>query len=102
MIGYPSIPVKGMIRLTCRRCKGTGEVPNVAYEACRTMQSEEAKRYFYMEQEDAPEEEEEAKEGDGCAIHEKTVTCPQCGGSGVLEFDEDEWELAVEPEEESE
>jgi RecJ-like exonuclease len=89
-----------MIRLTCRRCKGTGEIPNVAYEACRTMQSEEAKRYFYMDQEHGTPE--EADRSDGCAVHEKTVPCPQCDGHGFLEFDEEEWELSVVPEEDEE
>ena len=46
-----------MIRLTCRLCKGRGTVPNIAYEACRTMQSQEAKRYFYMNQEHDTSEE---------------------------------------------
>ncbi len=89
-----------MIRLTCRRCKGTGQIPNVAYEACRTMQSEEAKRYFYMDQEHKPEETNE--KGDACAVHEKTASCPQCDGEGSLTFDEDEWELSVVPEEDEE
>ena len=89
-----------MIRLTCRRCKGTGTIPNVAYEVCRTMQSHEAKRYFYMNQEHNAEEAPE--KGDGCAVHEKTVTCPQCDGEGSFEFDEEEWELAVVPEEDEE
>ena len=89
-----------MIRLTCRRCKGTGQIPNVAYEACRTMQSEEAKRYFYMNQEHDTAEENDRT--NGCAAHEKTVPCPQCEGEGALEFDEGEWELAVLPEEDEE
>jgi DnaJ-class molecular chaperone len=89
-----------MIRLTCRLCKGTGVIPNVAYEACRTMQSQEAKRYFYINQEHNAEEANE--KGDGCAVHEKTVTCPQCDGNGVLEFDEEDWELSVMPEEDEE
>jgi RecJ-like exonuclease len=89
-----------MIRLTCRRCKGTGTIPNVAYEVCRTMQSHDAKRYFYINQEHSPGEENE--KGDGCAVHEKTVPCPQCDGEGSLEFDEDEWELTVVPEEDEE
>ena len=89
-----------MIRLTCRRCKGTGKIPNLAYEVCRTMQSHETKRYFYMDQEHKPGEANE--KGDGCAVHEKTVPCPQCDGTGILEFDEDEWELSVLPDEDEE
>lgn len=89
-----------MIRLTCRRCKGTGTIPNVAYEVCRTMQSHEAKRYFYIDQDESPSENN--TKPDGCAVHEKTVTCPQCDGGGSLEFDEEEWELAVVPEEDEE
>ncbi|HVP24910.1 MAG TPA: hypothetical protein VMS81_02920 [Methanomicrobiales archaeon] len=89
-----------MIRLTCRRCKGTGVIPNVAYEACRTMQSQEAKRYFYMNQEhETPGEDDRTN---GCAVHEKTVTCPRCDGNGILEFDEEDWELSVMPEEDEE
>jgi hypothetical protein len=53
-----------------------------------------------MNQEHNPEEENE--KGDGCAVHEKTVPCPQCDGEGSLEFDEEEWELAVVPEEDEE
>jgi len=85
---------EGMIRLTCRRCKGAGTIPNIAYEVCRTMQSHDAKRYFYMNQ----EHDSSSDEGDrtnGCAVHEKTVTCPRCEGTGVLEFDDEDWELAV-------
>jgi len=26
------------------------------------------------------------------------VVCPQCAGEGVLEFDENEWDLSVVPE----
>jgi len=96
----PTHPVRSMIRLICRRCKGTGEILNVAYEACRTMQSEEAKRYFYLDSDDIPDEVDDKP--DGCAVQEKTVTCPQCDGQGVLEFDEEEWDLAVEPEEDEE
>jgi RecJ-like exonuclease len=89
-----------MIRLTCRRCKGTGTVPNIAYEVCRNMQSPEAKRHFYFDYDDVADEVSEGS--DGCAVHEKTVPCPQCDGNGVLEFDEEEWELSVDPEEEEE
>ena len=89
-----------MIRLVCRRCKGAGKIPNIAYEMCRTMQSHEAKRYFYMNQEEAPPEEDDRS--NGCTVHEKTVPCPQCDGHGFLEFDEEAWELAVLPEEDGE
>ena len=89
-----------MIRLICRRCKGTGAIPNIAYEMCRTMQSHEARRYFYMNQEHDSSEENDRS--NGCAVHEKTVPCPQCDGNGVLEFDEEEWELSVVPEEDEE
>ena len=89
-----------MIRLTCRLCKGRGTVPNIAYEACRTMQSQEAKRYFYLNQEHDTSEENDRT--NGCAVHEKTVPCPQCDGNGILEFDEEEWEVSVVPEEDEE
>ena len=87
-----------MIRLTCRQCKGTGIIPNIAYEMCRTMQSPEAKRHFYFDYDDVPDE----VNPDGCAVHEQTVPCPRCGGHGFLEFDEEEWDLAVVPEEDEE
>jgi hypothetical protein len=64
------------------------------------MQSHDAKRYFYMNQEHTPGEENE--KGDGCSVHEKTAICPQCDGEGSLEFDEEEWELTVVPEEDEE
>lgn len=89
-----------MIRLVCRRCKGTGAIPNIAYEMCRTMQSHEAKRYFYLDSDDVPDEVKEMT--NGCAVHEKTVPCPQCDGHGILEFDEEEWGVSVIPEEDEE
>jgi len=86
-----------MIRLICRRCKGMGTIPNIAYEMCRTMQSPEAKRHFYFDFDDVPDKVPEGS--DGCAVHEKTVPCPQCDGHGIVEFDEEEWDLAVIPDE---
>ncbi len=64
------------------------------------MQSPEAKRHFYFDYDDVPDEVGEGS--NGCTVHEKTVPCPQCDGHGVVEFDEEEWELSVDPEEEEE
>ena len=88
-----------MIRLTCRLCKGTGTIPNIAYEMCRTN-SPGARRHFYYDYYEVPDEVGEGS--NGCAVHEKTVPCPRCDGNGSLEFDEEEWELSVIPEEDEE
>ena len=89
-----------MIRLTCRLCRGTGTVPNPVYEACRTIRSPEARRHFYFDYDGEPDQPEEGS--DGCAVHDRKVSCPQCLGHGVVEFDEEEWELSVIPEEDEE
>ncbi|MDD1720251.1 MAG: hypothetical protein LUQ25_09345 [Methanoregulaceae archaeon] len=87
-----------MILLTCRRCKGTGEIPNEQYEICMALRSDEAKRYFRMHMN------HEDKDGndipDGCEMVQ-SVPCPDCDGAGRLSFDEEEWELRVVEEGES-
>ena len=83
-----------MIVLTCRRCRGSGEVPNLQYEICQKMTSQSARQHFCIPGTDECEDAEEWVRL-GCA-HEKTLPCPVCGGEGVLEFDEDEWDLSVE------
>jgi hypothetical protein len=77
-----------MIRLTCRQCGGTGEIPNIASEICRTMQPHDAMRYFTVNREhDALEENDRTN---GCAVHGRTLPGPRCDGHGVLEFDDEE------------
>ncbi len=82
-----------MIVLTCRRCRGSGEVPNLQYEICQKMNSAAARQHFCIPGTDECEEAEEWVRV-GCG-HEKTLPCPVCGGEGVLEFDEDEWDVSV-------
>ncbi|MDD1646055.1 MAG: hypothetical protein LUP93_07115 [Methanomicrobiales archaeon] len=82
-----------MIVLTCRRCKGSGEVPNLQYEICQKMTSAAARQHFCIPGTDECEDAEEWVRL-GCA-HEKTLPCPVCGGDGVLEFDEEDWDLSI-------
>ena len=82
-----------MIVLTCRRCKGSGEVPNLQYEICQKMTSAAARQHFCIPEEEECEDAEEWVRL-GCA-HERTLPCPVCGGDGVLEFDEEEWDLSI-------
>jgi DnaJ-class molecular chaperone len=88
------------IILTCKRCKGTGVVPNERFEICKSLKSEEAKRHFrlHTETEEIEDEPEDAGVEAECG-EPPTVACPQCDGEGVLEFDENEWDLLVVPEE---
>ena len=81
------------IVLTCRRCKGTGTVPNPKYEMCRTLKTKELQRYFRMSTPDEPEETDNMIRSE-CG-EPKEDTCPVCEGDGVLEFDEKEWDLCV-------
>jgi hypothetical protein len=87
-----------MIVLTCRRCRGSGEIPNLQYEICQKMTSPSARQHFCIPGTDDCHDAEEWVRL-GCA-HEKTLPCPVCGGEGVLEFDEDEWDLSVQEGEE--
>ena len=86
------------IILTCKRCKGTGVVLNERFEICKSLKSEDAKRHFrlHTENEEIEDEQEDAGVEAECG-EPPTVTCPQCEGEGVLEFDEDEWDLTVLP-----
>jgi len=87
------------IILTCKRCKGTGVIPNERFEICKSLKSEETKRHFrlHTEAEEIEDEQEDAGFEAECG-EPPTVTCPQCDGEGVLEFDENEWDLMVVPE----
>ncbi len=87
------------ILLTCKRCKGTGVVPNERFEICKSLKSEETKRHFrlHTETEEIEEEQDDDTGVEAECGEPPTVTCPQCDGEGVLEFDEDEWDLVVVP-----
>ena len=89
-----------MMILKCRRCGGTGLIPNDTYEICKLVKSEEARRYFGIAADD---------EGDPASEWvrtqcgpEETVTCGACNGAGMIEFDDEDWELIVVAEEDDE
>ena len=90
------------IILTCKRCKGTGVIANEHFEICKALKSEEAKRHFHvhakteMMESDADTALMAAECGES-----PTVSCPQCDGEGILEFDEDEWKIKIVPDEDS-
>jgi hypothetical protein len=86
--------------LTCKRCKGTGVVPNEHFEICKALRSEETKRHFHVHAQTEELEAENDNAGwEAICGEPPTVSCPQCDGEGVLEFDEDEWDLLVVPDE---
>ena len=82
------------ILLTCRICKGTGEIPNEHYRICKALESQETRRYFHMKTEDI-EPDDQLLESDGCKEVPEKVECPVCNGAGQIEFDEDEWQLRI-------
>ena len=57
-----------MKRLICRRYRGTGTIPDIAYDICWTMQYHKAKRYFNFGSDDIPSEVN--NRSDGYAIQE--------------------------------
>ena len=91
------------ITLTCKRCKGTGTIPNEHFEICRALNSEEVKRHFRIHAQ-AENLENHADDDTMEAVcgEPSTQPCPQCEGEGVLEFDEDKWDLLVTTEKEEE
>ncbi len=89
---------QAMIILTCRRCKGSGEIRNEQYDICMTLKSDETKRYFRIPMEHTAGEPDDLPDSE-CDMP-KNVPCPVCEGSGKLEFDEEEWDLRVVDEEE--
>ena len=84
------------IILTCKRCKGTGIIANEHFEICKALKSDEARRHFHVH---AKTEMMESDGDDALMAAEcgesPTVPCPQCNGEGVLEFNEEEWEIKV-------
>lgn len=91
------------IRLTCRRCNGTGSITNEHFEICKALKSDETRRHFHVH---AKTERLESDSDEALAVPEcgesPLIACPQCDGEGVLEFDEDEWELSMVPAENDE
>ncbi len=84
------------ITLTCKRCKGTGTIPNEHFEICRALNSEAVKRHFRIHAQAEDLENGEVDDSAEAVCNESpTLPCPQCDGEGVLEFDEDKWDLLV-------
>jgi len=91
------------IILTCRRCKGTGIIANEHFEICKALKSDEARRHFHVhaKTERLESDSDEALIAAECG-ESPTISCPRCNGDGTLEFDEEEWEIAIVPMEENE
>jgi DnaJ-class molecular chaperone len=90
------------IILTCKRCKGTGIIPNEHFEICKALKSEEARRHFHVhaKAEMLESDADEAMMAAECG-ESPTTTCPQCNGEGIIEFNDDEWEITVVPDEDN-
>lgn len=83
-----------MIVLRCRRCHGTGLVPNEQFQICQALQSDETRRYFHIPTEDQGGEDED-RQHDACRNVPEMVECPVCEGTGTIAFDEDDWEIRI-------
>ena len=84
--------------LTCKRCRGRGVVPNEYHTVCQSHKSEELKRHFRMHAVAGDLEDGELDSPLEVECNEPPmVTCPQCSGHGIIEFDEEEWDFRVEP-----
>jgi hypothetical protein len=74
-------------------------VPNEKYLLCKTMKSQEARKYFGLSDDEEREPSEEWIRT-GCGLDEN-VTCPVCEGAGKLEYNDEDWELTVIPNEDA-
>ncbi len=86
------------ILLTCKRCKGTGTIANERFRIYSALKSDEVKRHFQVH---AKAERLESDGDEGPMMAEcgesPEIECPQCNGEGVLEFDEEGWEITMVP-----
>jgi RecJ-like exonuclease len=80
-----------MIILQCRRCNGTGKIPNEQFRICQEL-TPETRRYFHIQTENIIDDDDETQ-------HD---ACPACEGMGIITFDEEEWELRIVADEENE
>ncbi len=67
------------ILLTCRRCKGSGVVPNEQFRICQELKSQDIKKYFHMPTEEMVSD-DDLTEQNGCNTVTETMTCPVCAG----------------------
>jgi len=87
-----------MIILQCRRCNGTGKIPNEQFRLCQEL-SPETRRYFHLRTDEAIDEDDQGRH-DACHDIPELVECTVCDGFGTITFDEDEWELRIVADEE--
>ncbi len=90
-----------MIVLKCRRCKGTGLIPNEQFQICQALPSHETRRYFHIPTGDQVGEDEDRQQ-DACRNVPESIECPVCEGAGTIVFDEDDWELRIVGDDETE
>jgi len=83
-----------MIILRCRRCSGTGLIPNEQYHICQALPSEETKRYFHIPTEEQVGDDED-RQHDACRNVPEYVECPICDGAGTIAFEDEEWEVRI-------
>lgn len=83
-----------MIILRCRRCNGTGQIPNEQYQICQALASHETKRYFHIPTDNQVGEDEE-RQHDACKNVPESVECPVCEGAGTIAFDDEDWEIRI-------
>jgi len=73
-------------------------IANEHFEICKALKSDEARRHFHVHAKAEMMESDADKALMSAECGESPVaTCPQCNGEGTLEFDEDDWEIKVVP-----
>ena len=82
------------ILLRCRTCKGTGEIPNKEFQICQELKSHDTKKYFHIPTEDEIVN-HDSNEPNGCNKIPEKIPCPTCNGEGVLELDEEDWDIRI-------
>ena len=82
-----------MIILKCRRCHGSGTLPNNRARIKKALRSHATKRYFGMPTDNDIEEVDELP--DAHFDEPDSLVCPACSGRGTLSLSPDDWEIAI-------
>ncbi len=82
-----------MIILKCRRCRGSGVLPNHRARIKKALQSHATKRYFGLPTDEDIEEVDDLP--DAQYDEPDSLSCPVCKGRGTLALSLDDWELSV-------
>lgn len=82
-----------MIILKCRRCRGSGVLPNHRARIKKVLQSHATKWYFGFPTDNDIEEVDDLP--DAQYNEPDSLSCPVCSGRGTFALSPDDWELSV-------